>query len=174
MDALKLFDAAGFKLDAGVLAYQYEIRGETSTVLVFDADTLQAPTVATQTWIGLAKRKAGDAPHLYFDIALRSSDPRDIVALAIADEASSIYAIAGYFPNEDRFFGYEAMAVFNPFGDDTYGDWQGVDQLDWVGNSDGRVLWVTPATEREWAEDYVTWRDTLCEQFLAAAAAPAP
>ena len=79
---------------------------------------------------------------------------------------NAVIANHGHQTPERTTFGHEwsGMAIHNPFGDASYGDWNVVDQ------GDGRIVVADPWTV--WGFEYIAWRDERASGVLAARAAP--
>ena len=165
MDAITLLERAGFAQTTDNATVTY---GDTS-VFVTDAATGKAPTPETKLFRAVLPR-VGEPSSKYFDIALESTDVRDIVAFASAAEGDSLVH-QGDQARDERVFEYEGTAIHNAFADPQYGDWQGTHVVDWPHNADGRAVLVTHPDNREWANAYREWRDGYCDSLLQA---PAP
>lgn len=169
---LEYMAAAGFEEVEGGLklvslpmrSFDHEdeaVRDEALTFTVVDADKGGVPTDGTKRF---EVRSSSDADGI-LDIVYLAGDVRDVLAFVDACN-NAVIANHGHQPPERTTFGHEwsGMAVHNPFGDASYGDWNVVDQ------GDGRIVVADPWTV--WGFEYIAWRDERASGVLAARAAP--
>lgn len=172
MNATELLSALGVAVDRGHWSYDYEIRGEGRTVEIIDAATSAAPNETTTNWIAISRRVEESERHLYWDIALRTMDVRDVMAFCLAAEHGERFSAEGDQVPEEYTFEWEGMAIHNGFADESHGEWEGKQVEGSPLADDGRVIEVTPPTQKEWAAAYVAWRDELAERLVSTAPAP--
>lgn len=165
MDTLTLLERAGFTRENGRAVYGFTINGTLHEVVVVDAERGGAPTSYTTNFRAISPRLS-DPESKFFDIVLETDDARDVVAFASAAECDVIVAELGDNSPEERTFSWEYTAVHNAFADIQYGDWQGAMTSTWPHNRDGRAVIVTLPRDREWAAEYLEWRDGYCEALL--------
>ena len=172
MNATELLGAIGVAADQGRWSYGYKIRGEGRRIEILDASTNATPNESTTNWIAISRRVDGAERHLYWDIALRTMDARDVMAFCLAAEHGERFSAEGDQVPEEYTFEWEGMAIHNAFADESYGEWEGKQVEGSPLADDGRVIEVTPPTQKEWADAYVAWRDQLADRLVSSVPAP--
>jgi hypothetical protein len=170
--AIEYLAAAGFAEVEGGLklvslpmrSFEHEdaaVRDEALTFTVVDADKGGVPTDGTRLF---EVRSSSEADGI-LDIVYRAGDVRDVLAFVDACN-NAVIANHGYQAPERTSFAHEwsGMAIHNPFGEASYGDWNVVEQ------GDGRIVVADPWTV--WGFEYIAWRDERASDVLAARAQP--
>lgn len=170
--ALEYLAAAGFEEVEGGLklvslpmrSFDHEdeaVRDEVLTFTVVDADMGGVPTDGTKRF---EVRSSSDAEGI-LDIVYRAGDVRDVLAFVDACN-NAVIANHGHQTPERTTFAHEwsGLAIHNPFGEASYGDWNVVEK------DDARIVVADPWTV--WGHEYITWRDERASGVLAARAAP--
>lgn len=167
--ATEYLAAAGFSENEGALRLVLhpmdgfddepeETRRASLVVTVVDGRRGGVPDGETATF----EVRAADPEPGILDVVYRASDVRDVLAFVDA-VGSSIVAGHGYEAPVGRTFGHgwSGMAVHNPFGEASYGDWNVVDR------SDGQIVVADPWTV--WGHEYFAWRDERSASVLSSA-----
>ena len=139
-----------------------EVRGETVTITVVDAQRGGAPDEATTHF---TVRRTDREPGI-LDVVYHARDARDVLAFVDACHNDAV-GLHGYCGPEERTFGHESsgLAIHNPFAGQ-YADW------DVTAKRDGEIVVADPWTN--WGHEYVAWRDGRASAILAAAPAASP
>jgi len=161
--ATELLQAAGFQ--PMVNGYVLKLGDEDyERIIVLDAAS--GGTVSDATTAFLALRPQSNPGG--YDLVLESEDVRDMVALGVAAENSRTFDVNGDEVALERGFVYDHTFIHNPFADRQYGDWEGKPGE----GPNGRAYRLKSPAKREWANEYIAWRDTYCANLLAPAASP--
>lgn len=164
-DHMLLLERAGFVLTDGEFVRTFGNAEDEHRMLLLDAQNLAPPGPETRNFTVISLRSKHIEPGEHYDIVFSSTDVRDIVAFAVADESDFLMQSEGNVP-EERLLSWEYVAVSNPFSDEQYGDWLGHAITDWPTNADGRAIIVTHPLERAWKNEYIAWRDEWCDRLL--------
>jgi hypothetical protein len=137
------------------------VRAEAVTFTVVDAERGGVPTDDTKRF----EVRSSSGSDGILDIVYRAGDVRDVLAFVDACN-NAVIANHGYSVPEKTSFGHEwsGLAIHNPFGEASYGDWNVVER------NDDRIVVADPWTV--WGHEYVTWRDERAAGLLAARAEP--
>ena len=137
------------------------VRAEAITFTVVDAERGGVPTNDT----GRFEVRSSSGSDGILDIVYRAGDVRDVLAFVDACN-NAVIANHGYPVPEETSFGHEwsGLAIHNPFGEASYGDWNVVEK------DDDRIVVADPWTG--WGHEYVAWRDERAAGLLAARAEP--
>ena len=168
-EPLEYLEAAGFVRGNGALRLVLhpmdgfdgeaeETRRTTLELTVIDADVGGLPDVGTMHFEVRAVATDKDI----LDVVYRSQDVRDV--LAFVDAAGNVIVAGhGYAMPEGRSFGHawSGMAIHNPFGEASYGDWNVVEK------TDGQIVVADPWIV--WGHEYFAWRDERSASVLSSA-----
>lgn len=167
MNAKELFDAMGVVQQTESWVYEFVVDGVVSKIEIFDAETSKAPTPETKRFAAMDARSPDVNPDEFFDIAIETADPRDIMAFCYACENDQRMGATGETPAEERMFSWQETAIINPFADEQYGLFIGEHRTNWTHNEDGRAVLVTDPAQRSWAAEYLEWRNAFASRLLA-------
>lgn len=174
MTARDILDAMGVIHQSEAWIYRFFVDAKAYEVKIFDGNTLGAPSDGTKKFVALIERDGVTDRDKYWDIALETEEPRDVMAFCLAAQNSIQFGILGEPVPEDQLFEWEGMAMHNAFAEEDYGDWTGDHRLDWPHNDDGRAIVVPDPATRDWGKPYVEWRDAYAEKLVAPKASAAP
>lgn len=135
-----------------------EIRRTPVAITLVDGDRGGVPDETTSSF----EVRATDSDKDILDVVYRAADVRDVLAF-VDTVGNTIVTGHGYPAPEGRTFGHvwSGMAIHNPFGEPSYGDWNVVEK------TAGQIVVADPWTV--WGHEYFAWRDDRSSAILSAA-----